>query len=183
MSEEEDELQSVITQCLTVLLLGIETKLEGALAAMARMNWGGMEMVGDGRTTPCGMGAGAARGGLLKPWNPGNALCGEDKCRPGAIAEELFDDSGLSPHMIGCKDPYHASWQPQQASICGLTCVVQAGDQSEYVGAVRKVLMDSGSRLGPNMPANYFRSGLPSTSEVMDCNVSVASLLGMVWLR
>ncbi|GAB4819166.1 hypothetical protein N2152v2_006212 [Parachlorella kessleri] len=76
MSEEEDELQSVITQCLTVLLLGIETKLEGALAAMARMNWGGMEM---------------------------------------------------------------------------------AGDQSEYVGAVRKVLVDSGSRLGPNMPANYFR--------------------------
>ena len=58
MSEEEDELQSVITQCLTVLLLGIETKLEGALAAMARMNWGGMEMVGDGVTGFCGMGAG-----------------------------------------------------------------------------------------------------------------------------
>ncbi len=38
---------------------------------------------------------------------------------------------------------------------------MQAGDQSEYVGAVRKVLVDSGSRLGPNMPANYFRSGLP----------------------
>jgi hypothetical protein len=45
MSEEEDELQSVVTQCLGVLLLGIETRLEGALAAMARINWAGMEMV------------------------------------------------------------------------------------------------------------------------------------------
>ena len=46
LSEEEDEFQSVVTQCLTVLLLGIETRLEGALAAMARINWAGMEMVG-----------------------------------------------------------------------------------------------------------------------------------------
>ena len=46
MSEEEDEFQGVITHCLTVLLLGIETRLEGALAAMARINWAGMEMVG-----------------------------------------------------------------------------------------------------------------------------------------
>ena len=46
MSEEEDEFQGVITHCLTVLLLGIETRVEGALAAMARINWAGMEMVG-----------------------------------------------------------------------------------------------------------------------------------------
>lgn len=76
MSEEEDELRSLVTQCLTVLLLGIETRLEGALNAMARTNWVGLEM---------------------------------------------------------------------------------AGDQSEYVGAFRKVLVDAGSRVGPSMPANYFR--------------------------
>ena len=33
----------------------------------------------------------------------------------------------------------------------------QAGDQSEYVGAFRRILLDSGARLGPAMPANYFR--------------------------
>lgn len=46
MSEEEDNFQSVVTHCLTSLLLGIETRLEGALGAMARINWGSMEMVG-----------------------------------------------------------------------------------------------------------------------------------------
>lgn len=46
MSEEEDEFQTVITLCLASLLLGIETRLEGALGAMARINWGAMEMVG-----------------------------------------------------------------------------------------------------------------------------------------
>lgn len=46
MSEEEDEFQTVITQCLASLLLGIESRLEGALGAMARINWGSMEMVG-----------------------------------------------------------------------------------------------------------------------------------------
>ena len=45
MSEEEDEFQTVITHCLTALLLGIETRLEAGLAAMARINWAGMEMV------------------------------------------------------------------------------------------------------------------------------------------
>lgn len=48
MSEEEDELQGAITSCLASLLLGIETRLEGALAAMARLNWAGMEMVRGG---------------------------------------------------------------------------------------------------------------------------------------
>jgi hypothetical protein len=76
MSEEEDELQGAITSCLASLLLGIETRLEGALAAMARLNWAGMEM---------------------------------------------------------------------------------AGDQSEYVGAFRRVLLDAAARLGPAMPPNYFR--------------------------
>ncbi|EFN54878.1 hypothetical protein CHLNCDRAFT_23940 [Chlorella variabilis] len=76
MSEEEDEFQTVTTQCLASLLLGIETKLEGALSAMARINWAGMEM---------------------------------------------------------------------------------AGDQSEYVGSFRRVLLDVGARLGPAMPPNYFR--------------------------
>lgn len=76
MSEEEDEFQSVVTHCLTSLLLGIETRLEAALSAMARINWGSMEM---------------------------------------------------------------------------------AGDQSEYVGTFRAVLLDCGARLGPAMPPNYFR--------------------------
>lgn len=48
MGEEEDELQGAITSCLASLLLGIETRLEGALAAMARLNWAGMEMVRGG---------------------------------------------------------------------------------------------------------------------------------------
>ncbi len=45
MSEEEDEFQGVITQCLGVLVLGIETRMDPALAAMARMPWATMEAV------------------------------------------------------------------------------------------------------------------------------------------
>lgn len=59
MSEEEDEFQGVITLCLSCLLLGIETRLEGALGAMARLNWAGMEMVrGWGGRAGAGRGAG-----------------------------------------------------------------------------------------------------------------------------
>ena len=45
MGEEEDELQGAVTSCLASLLLGIETRLEGALAAMARLNWPGKRLV------------------------------------------------------------------------------------------------------------------------------------------
>lgn len=34
---------------------------------------------------------------------------------------------------------------------------LQAGDQSEYVGTFRAVLLNCGGRLGPAMPPNYFR--------------------------
>lgn len=75
MGDEEGEFQSVITQCLGVLLLGIETRLEAGLAGMLRVSWGGVEV---------------------------------------------------------------------------------AGDQSEYVGAFRRALVESGARLGAALPANYF---------------------------
>lgn len=65
MSEEEDELQSVVTQCLSVLLLGIETKLEAGLAGMARINWAGMEMVRRGNFWGVGLRAGGCAGGLV----------------------------------------------------------------------------------------------------------------------
>jgi hypothetical protein len=42
-------------------------------------------------------------------------------------------------------------------AFCRPPAWLQAGDQSEYVGAFRKVILDCGSRLGPNMPSNYFR--------------------------
>lgn len=45
MGEEEDEFQGVVTACLASLLLGLETRLEGPLGAMARLNWAAMEMV------------------------------------------------------------------------------------------------------------------------------------------
>jgi hypothetical protein len=60
MSEEEEEFQTVITLCLSSLLLGIETKLEGALGAMARVNWAGVEMVGGGSARTAGQGAGVS---------------------------------------------------------------------------------------------------------------------------
>ena len=75
-SEEEDAFRSVVTQCLSVLVLGTEARLELSLAALMRHNWGGVEI---------------------------------------------------------------------------------AGDQSEYVGAMRAVLADIGSRVGPSLPPNHFR--------------------------
>lgn len=45
MSDEEGEFQGVVTSCLASLLLGVETRLEGALSAMGRVNWGAVEAV------------------------------------------------------------------------------------------------------------------------------------------
>ena len=39
------EFQAVITACLSVLLLGCETRLDAALAQMARMPWSTLEAV------------------------------------------------------------------------------------------------------------------------------------------
>ena len=50
MSEEEDEFQAVITACLSVLLLGCETRLDAALAQMARMPWSTLEAVSASKT-------------------------------------------------------------------------------------------------------------------------------------
>lgn len=48
MSELEDEFQAVVTQCLAVLLLGTETKLDAALQTMTRINWAAVEAVSIG---------------------------------------------------------------------------------------------------------------------------------------
>ena len=45
VSEEEEEFQGVVTACLNVLLLGIETRLDGGLHAMVRVNWSAVEAV------------------------------------------------------------------------------------------------------------------------------------------
>ena len=45
MGEEEEEFQGVVTACLNVLLLGIETRLDGGLQAMVRVNWSAVEAV------------------------------------------------------------------------------------------------------------------------------------------
>ena len=45
MSEEEDEFQLLITACLSVLILGTETKLDAALVQMTRLPWASLELV------------------------------------------------------------------------------------------------------------------------------------------
>ncbi len=45
MAEEEDEFQLVVTACLSVLILGCETKLDAALLQMTRMPWASLETV------------------------------------------------------------------------------------------------------------------------------------------
>lgn len=45
VSEEEDEFQLVITACLSVLILGTETKLDSALTQMTRLPWASLESV------------------------------------------------------------------------------------------------------------------------------------------
>ncbi|CAL8463747.1 g3281 [Coccomyxa elongata] len=47
VAEEEDEFQLVVTACLSVLILGCETKLDAALLQMTRMPWASLETVGD----------------------------------------------------------------------------------------------------------------------------------------
>ncbi|CAL5224462.1 g7153 [Coccomyxa viridis] len=47
VSEEEDEFQLLITACLSVLILGTETKLDAALVQMTRLPWASLESVGD----------------------------------------------------------------------------------------------------------------------------------------
>ena len=67
-SGEEDEFQTVVAACLSVIVLGIETKVEGGLAAMARHNWAAVETAGDHSVW-----AGAVRGAL--------AEAGEKRCK------------------------------------------------------------------------------------------------------
>jgi len=43
--EEEEEFQGLITACLSVLLLAVQTRLDVPLQQMARMPWGTMEQV------------------------------------------------------------------------------------------------------------------------------------------
>ena len=45
VSEEEDDFQLVITACLSVLILGTETKLDAALVQMTRLPWASLETV------------------------------------------------------------------------------------------------------------------------------------------
>jgi len=75
-SEQEDEFRSVVTHCLSTLILGVETKLEIHLASLMRHNWAAVEI---------------------------------------------------------------------------------AGDQSDFVSAMRAVLADVGSNAGPALPSNHFR--------------------------
>ena len=45
VSEEEDQFQAVTTACLNVLILAVETRLDGALQQMTRMPWATLETV------------------------------------------------------------------------------------------------------------------------------------------
>lgn len=45
VAEEEDEFQLVVTACLSVLILGTETRLDAALAQMTRLPWASLEAV------------------------------------------------------------------------------------------------------------------------------------------
>ena len=57
VSEEEDDFQLVITACLSVLILGTETKLDAALVQMTRLSWASLETVRAQRAharNPCG---------------------------------------------------------------------------------------------------------------------------------
>ena len=46
---------------------------------------------------------------------------------------------------------------PPSRCLRALPAAAQAGDQSEWVGLLRRALLDVGSRLGEAMPPNYFR--------------------------
>lgn len=45
VSEEEEEFQGVVSGCLGVLLLGVETRLDAGLQGMIRVNWSAVETV------------------------------------------------------------------------------------------------------------------------------------------
>ena len=47
MSEEQEEFSGVTTRALSMLVLGLETRLELELQGMTRLQWGSMETVGD----------------------------------------------------------------------------------------------------------------------------------------
>lgn len=46
-SEGEEQFQLLATQCMSVLILGVETRLEAPLGALIRHNWGAIETAGD----------------------------------------------------------------------------------------------------------------------------------------
>eukprot|EP00741_Cyanophora_paradoxa_P011209 tig00020554_g10829.t1 len=47
LSAEQEEFSGAITKAVRILVLGVETKVQGALEQMTRMNWSAVEAVGD----------------------------------------------------------------------------------------------------------------------------------------
>lgn len=45
VAEEEDAFAGVVTACLSVLVLGVETRLDGVLTQMTRLPWASLESV------------------------------------------------------------------------------------------------------------------------------------------
>ena len=66
VAEEEDAFAGVVTACLSVLVLGVETRLDAVLTQMTRLPWASLESV----RAPCGNSAVV----------PGHALSGGCGC-------------------------------------------------------------------------------------------------------
>ena len=148
-SDQEDEFRSVITKSLSVLVLGMDTRLDISLSALMRHNWAAVEMVGDQSEYVGAMRAAVvdvgARAGPALPPNYYRFFC-----------EKLL--RSLAPRMLEsvfrCRAISSAGCQQLRLDLealkGALTSMAKAGQPTEDSAAwVSAFAMDVNAQLAP----------------------------------
>jgi len=129
VAEEEDAFQGAVTACLSVLVLGTETRLDAALAAMTRVPWASLEAA-----RPC---PGALPAALA------SSDCPLAQAAPAAGPSVRSAIAGTPRGPLRVRERGAAR--------------AQVGDQSDFVTAFSRVLSEVAPAVGGALSPLHFR--------------------------
>lgn len=140
MDDQEGAFLNVSSQALSVLVLGLNSRLDAALAEMLRMRWDAIEAPGD--DSPYVGLARQVRCGAACSFVP---LLG---CKSGrfwaAGVQQISAPVGVQSYVRGC------------ASICTLRILTRAPSQPPIHAARLQLLTDAAPRLGAALASSHF---------------------------
>ncbi|QDZ18793.1 Vps53-like vacuolar protein sorting-associated protein [Chloropicon primus] len=137
MSEVEDDYSGVITTALSTLVLGLETRVDQALADMARVNWAALDLVGD----------------QSEYVNVFSSVLADSIPRLGALLDQ-------NNFRFMC-DKFTASFIPRyRSTIFKLKMLSDSGTQQLLLDAqaIRTLLLDLPSLGNHGLPPSYSRT-------------------------